>query len=69
MLLYLHGGTGRGDDLEQVMCGGFPNYLRDGLLGEVPAYIVMPQLSGRTWKERTDAVPGSGDRAGDAVSD
>lgn len=56
MLLYLHGGTGRGDDLEQVMCGGFPNYLRDGLLGEVPAYIVMPQLSGRTWKERTDAV-------------
>ena len=56
MLLYLHGGTGRGDDLEQVMCGGFPNYLRDGLLGEVPAYIVMPQLTTGHWSDRADAV-------------
>ena len=56
MLLYLHGGTGRGADLELVMDGGFPKYLRDGLLRDVPAYIVMPQLTAGRWSDRVDTV-------------
>ena len=56
MLLYLHGGTGRGADLELVMDGGFPKYLRDGLLRDVPAYIVMPQLTTGRWSDRVDTV-------------
>lgn len=56
MLLYLHGGTGRGDDLEQVMCGGFPNYLRDGLLGEVLPISSCPSSPGGPGRKRTDAV-------------
>ena len=56
MLLYLHGGTGRGTDLELVMDGGFPKYLRDGLLRDVPAYIVMPQLTTGRWSDRVDTV-------------
>ena len=56
MLLYLHGGSERGQDLELLMDGGFPKYLRDGLLGEIPAYVVMPQLSGGNWAGQADTV-------------
>ncbi|MFR3237149.1 MAG: S-layer homology domain-containing protein [Acutalibacter sp.] len=56
MLLYLHGGTGRGTDLELVMDGGFSKYLRDGLLGDVPAYIVMPQLTAGRWSADTETI-------------
>ncbi len=38
------------------MDGGFPKYLRDGLLGDVPAYIVMPQLTAGRWSDRVDTV-------------
>ncbi|MGM9646700.1 MAG: dienelactone hydrolase family protein [Eubacteriales bacterium] len=46
MIVYLHGGSGKGDDLDQVMkSDGFPKYLRDDRLGNIPAYIVIPQVS------------------------
>lgn len=46
LIVYLHGGSGRGDDLELVMeAESLPQFLRDGDL--VPsAYVLMPQLPG-----------------------
>lgn len=44
LILYLHGGTGKGSDLNQVVYDGFPQYLKDGLLGDIPAYVIIPQL-------------------------
>lgn len=65
LIVYLHGGSGRGDDLELVMeAESLPKFLRDGDLA-LSAYVVMPQLpSGETgWNgvteglaERIDAV-------------
>lgn len=44
LIVYLHGGSGRGDDLELVMeAESLPKFLRDGDLAP-SAYVVMPQL-------------------------
>ena len=44
MIVYLHGGSGKGEDLELLMkSNSLPLYLRESRLGEIPAYIVMPQ--------------------------
>ena len=44
--MYLHGGSGRGDDLELVMeAESLPKFLRDGDLAP-SAYVLMPQLPG-----------------------
>ena len=46
MIVYLHGGSGKGDQPDIIMQNdGFPKYLKDGKLGDVPAYVVIPQLS------------------------
>lgn len=46
LIVYLHGGSGRGDDLELVMeAESLPQFLRDGDLA-LSAYVVMPQLPG-----------------------
>ncbi len=46
LIVYLHGGHGKGNDLSVLTdTDGFPKYLADGLLGEVPAYVLIPQLS------------------------
>ena len=46
LIVYLHGGSGRGDDLELVMeAESLPKFLRDGDLAP-NAYVVMPQLPG-----------------------
>ena len=45
LLVYLPGGHGKGSDLSVLTTtDGFPQYLADGLLGEVPAYVLIPQL-------------------------
>ena len=45
LILYLHNSNGKGDDLDILMAeDGFPKYVAEGTLGELPAYIVMPQL-------------------------
>lgn len=45
LIVYLHGGHSKGDDLSLLTdTDGFPQYLADGLLGDVPAYVLMPQL-------------------------
>lgn len=46
LIVYLHGGSGRGDDLELVMeAESLPQFLRDGDLAP-SAFVVMPQLPG-----------------------
>ena len=46
LIVYLHGGSGRGDDLELVMeAESLPQFLRDGDLA-LSAYVLMPQLPG-----------------------
>lgn len=58
LIVYLHGGSGRGDDLELVMeAESLPKFLRDGDLA-LSAYVVMPQLpSGETgWDGVTEGL-------------
>ncbi len=46
LIVYLHGGSGKGDDLDLLLdIDGFPKWLYDGGLGEPSAYILIPQLS------------------------
>ena len=44
LIVYLHGGSGKGNDLSLLTDDGFPKYLQDGDLGDVRAYVIMPQL-------------------------
>ena len=59
LIVYLHGGHGKGSDLSVLTTtDGFPQYLADGLLGEVSAYVLIPQLSEdqRGWKPASETV-------------
>ena len=45
LIIYLHGGSGKGNDLDLLMKNdGFPQYIRDGIIDHIPAYVVIPQL-------------------------
>ena len=44
LIVYLHGSAEKGYDLSVTVQYGFGNFLDTGLLGEVPAYIVIPQV-------------------------
>lgn len=45
LIVYLHGGSGKGEDLSLITgVEGFPQYLQSGQLGDIRAYVVMPQL-------------------------
>lgn len=59
LIVYLHGGSGKGDDLQLITAvEGFPKYLRDGQLGDVRAYVIIPQLpsSQKGWANGASAV-------------
>lgn len=59
LIVYLHGGSGKGDDLELITAvDGFPKYLRDGQLGDVRACVIIPQLpsSQKGWANGAAAV-------------
>ena len=59
LIVYLHVGHGKGSDLSVLTTtDGFPQYLADGLLGEVSAYVLIPQLSEdqRGWKPASETV-------------
>ncbi len=46
LIVYLHGGSGKGDDLDLItQAGGFPQYLQSGQLGSLSSYVLIPQLS------------------------
>ena len=54
LIVYLHGGSGRGDSLSLITdVDGFPKYLRDGQLGAINAYVLIPQVpsSKKGWPE------------------
>ncbi len=44
LIVYLHGGSGKGSDLSLITnAAGFPQYLQQGQLGDVRAYVICPQ--------------------------
>lgn len=54
LILYLHGGSGKGSDLDTIFsAASLPQFLRDGLLAP-NAYVVVPQLpaSCKSWAEK-----------------
>ena len=58
LIVYLHGGGGKGDDLNNLTKSeGFPQYLSEGKL-EVPAYVIMLQASAdvTAWEELDSEV-------------
>ena len=59
LIVYLHGSSGKGGDLNILMNeDGFPQYLKNGQLGDVPAYILIPQLPAekRGWASVSQSV-------------
>lgn len=45
LIVYLHGTTGKGNDLDKLLTSeGFIQWLADGILGDIPAYVLIPQL-------------------------
>lgn len=45
LIVYLHGGSGKGNDLNLLTTtNSLPKYVKDNTLGNIPAYIIMPQL-------------------------
>lgn len=58
LIVYLHGGSGKGDDLTLITgVDGFPQYLRDGKIAP-EAYVIIPQVSSdyKGWGEMKDSV-------------
>ncbi len=52
LIVYLHGASGRGENLENILsCEDFPKYLSSGLFEDLNAYVLIPQLSSglRSW--------------------
>ena len=59
LIVYLHGSSGKGDDLNILINeDGFPQYLKNSQLGDVPAYILIPQLPAekRGWASVSQSV-------------
>ena len=59
LIVYLHGGSGKGDDLDQLLgIDGFPKWLYDGSLGAPAAYVLIPQLSSsqKGWSDAGSSV-------------
>lgn len=59
LIVYLHGASGRGEDLNLVVAGeDFPKYLQSGELGDVRTYVLIPQLPAdlRSWSDISDSL-------------
>ena len=59
LIIYLHGASGRGEDLNLVVADeDFPKYLQSGELGDVRAYVLIPQLPAdlRSWSDIGDSL-------------
>ena len=58
LIVYLHGGSGKGDDLGQITAGdGLPKFLQDGAVSP-RAYVLIPQLTNqyKGWVDAGDSV-------------
>ncbi len=52
LIIYLHGGSGRGSDLDLVTGGSLPKFLQEGTVKDIPAFILMPQCpANKTWEQ------------------
>ena len=59
LIVYLHGGSGKGNDLALLTANdGFPQYLCNGRLGNLSAYVLIPQLpqSYTGWENVTETL-------------
>ena len=59
LIVYLHGGSGKGDDLDLITAvDGFPQYLQNGQLGDVRAYVIIPQLPNgqKGWTDIAESI-------------
>ena len=59
LIVYLHGASGRGEDLNLVVSDeDFPKYLQSGELGDVRAYVLIPQLPAdlQSWSDIGDSL-------------
>lgn len=59
LIVYLHGGSDKGNDLNLLTSAdGFPKYLQSGLLGDVRSFVIMPQLPGsqKGWADAQDSL-------------
>ena len=59
LIVYLHGGSGKGDDLNLITAvDGFPSYLQSGSFGNLRAYVLIPQLPAeqKGWAEVSDQL-------------
>lgn len=54
LIIYLHGGSGKGDDIALLTENGFCEGVYNGEFDDVPAYILFPQLSS-SYKGWSDA--------------
>lgn len=59
LIVFLHGASGKGEDLELILSADdFPNYLQSGKLGDVQAYVLIPQLpsSQKGWSDMEEPL-------------
>lgn len=59
LIVYLHGGSGKGTDLNLITeAGGFPQYLQSGALGALSSYVLIPQLPKelKGWSDMDDTL-------------
>lgn len=58
LIVYLHGGTGKGDNIDNIYYASIPKYLQDGSLRDVSAYLLMPQLPSdkKSWADIADSI-------------
>ncbi|WP_294958374.1 dienelactone hydrolase family protein [uncultured Flavobacterium sp.] len=57
LIVYLHGGSGRGSDLSLVTSGSLPKFIQDGSVKNIRAYVLMPQCpSDKTWEQIATSV-------------
>ena len=47
LIIYLHGGSGKGDDINMLTESGFCKWVSEGLFDDTPAYIIFPQVSSK----------------------
>lgn len=59
LIVYLHGGSEKGDDLNKITSvDGFAQYLQSGQLKNVRAYVIIPQLPStqKSWEGASEAI-------------
>ncbi len=59
LIVYLHGASGRGDNLNFVVADeDFPKYLQENMFEDVRAYVLIPQLPRdlRSWSDISDSL-------------